>query len=211
LRPPTALIPALDREADRLLSRAHEKPWTRSEFREERKLIGRMGADYLKTARRVAGFPEIELASIYTWDPMNSFIRRPQVRNLLSLNLNPDDFAFIGSALLLARGWIEDSGDIDVVARGSAWTAAVEKGKATELPDNPRVHKVSLFDGTVEILDEYIPEICSRDKMIDEAEIICGLRFVQLEIIIKVKQHLSRPKDLKHLEIISEHTGKTLL
>jgi hypothetical protein len=206
-----ALIPALDREADRLLNQAHARAWTRSEYREERRTIGRMAADYLKTARRVAGESEIELASIYTWDPMNFFISYPQVRDLLSLNLNVDDFAFIGSAPLLARGWIKASGDIDVVARGSAWTAAGERGKVTELPENSNIRKVSLFDGRVEILDGYVPEICSADKMIDEAEIMCGLRFVRLEIIIQVKQYLARPKDLKHLEVIEEHTGQILL
>jgi hypothetical protein len=203
-----ALIPALSTEVDRLLNQAHSRDWARPEFREERITIGRMAADYLKTARRVAGEPKIELASIYTWDPMSFFINYPPVRYLLSLNLNNDDYAFIGSAPLLARGWIEASGDIDVVARASAWRAATKLGKVVGLSDNPAVKKISLSDGKVEILDGYIPEICSADRIIDEAEVICGLRFVQLELMIEVKRYLARPKDLKHLEIIEERTGR---
>jgi hypothetical protein len=137
---------------------------------------------------------------------MDSFLSYPHVRDLLSLNLNVDDFAFIGSAPLFARSWIEDPGDIDIVARASAWTAVAGLGEVTRIPDS-EVRKISLFDGKVEILDGWLPEYWSADEMIDGADIIYGLRFVRLEIIAKAKRLLSRPKDLKHLRIISEHTG----
>jgi hypothetical protein len=138
---------------------------------------------------------------------VNSFLNYPCVRDLLSLHLNVDDFAFIGSAPLLARSWIEDSGDVDVVARASAWTAATELGEVTRIPDS-EVRKVSLFDGKVEILDGWFPEYWSADEMIDGADIIYGLRFVRLEVIVKAKQLLSRPKDLRHLRIISQHGSR---
>jgi hypothetical protein len=62
-------VPELDHEVDRLLDLAHSRAWTRAEFREQRILIGRMAADYLKLARRTAGLPDIELASLWAWDP----------------------------------------------------------------------------------------------------------------------------------------------
>jgi hypothetical protein len=50
---------------DRLLDSAHAQIWTRAEFRQQRIRLGRMAADYLKLARRLAGLPDIELISIW--------------------------------------------------------------------------------------------------------------------------------------------------
>lgn len=63
-----AKIPELDHEVDRLLDLAHARAWTRAEFRQERIILGRMAANYLRLARRLAGLPDIELISIWTWD-----------------------------------------------------------------------------------------------------------------------------------------------
>jgi hypothetical protein len=61
-------IPELDREVDRLLDLAVSRIWTRTEFRRERASLGRMAAEYLRLARNLAGLPDIELPSIWTWD-----------------------------------------------------------------------------------------------------------------------------------------------
>lgn len=63
-----AKIPELDHEVDRLLDLAHARAWTRAEFRRERIMLGRMAANYLRLARKLAGLPDIELISIWTWD-----------------------------------------------------------------------------------------------------------------------------------------------
>jgi hypothetical protein len=63
-----ATIPGLNEEIDRILKLAHSRSWTRAEFRQERIPIGRMGANYLKLARTLAGMPGLELHSIWTWD-----------------------------------------------------------------------------------------------------------------------------------------------
>lgn len=62
-------IPELDREVDRLVDLAVSRIWTRTEFRRERASLGRMAAEYLRLARSLAGLPDIELPSIWTWDP----------------------------------------------------------------------------------------------------------------------------------------------
>jgi hypothetical protein len=66
-----AKIPELDHEVDRLLDLAHARTWTRAEFRQERIMLGRMAANYLRLARRLAGLPDIELISIWAWDSGN--------------------------------------------------------------------------------------------------------------------------------------------
>jgi hypothetical protein len=73
IAPPSvaAKVPQLDREVDRLVDLAAARTWTRTEFRQERARLGRMVAEYLKLARSLAGLPDIELPSIWTWDPAN--------------------------------------------------------------------------------------------------------------------------------------------
>jgi hypothetical protein len=87
------------------------------------------------------------------------------------------------------------------------WEAALRWGKPSPIPDSS-VRKVSPFDGNVEILDGWFPERWSVDEMIGGAGIIHGLRFASLDIITAAKRQLSRPKDLEHLRIIAEHTGR---
>lgn len=64
-----AKIPPLDQEVDRLCDLAVARTWTRTEFRSERAELGRMAAEYLRTARNLAGLADIALPSIWTWDP----------------------------------------------------------------------------------------------------------------------------------------------
>jgi len=66
-----AEIPELDREVDRLLDLAVSRRWNPGEFREERIMLGRMAADYLRRARTIAGLPDIGLPSIWAWDDGN--------------------------------------------------------------------------------------------------------------------------------------------
>jgi hypothetical protein len=87
IAPPSvaAKIPPLDREVDRLCDLAVQRIWTRTEFRRERAELGRMAAEYLRLARRLAGLPDIELPSIWTWDPgteATSQARRGLVANV---------------------------------------------------------------------------------------------------------------------------------
>jgi hypothetical protein len=63
-----AKIPPLDQEVDRLCDLAVARTWARTEFRRERAELGRMAAEYLRTARNLAGLADIALPSIWTWD-----------------------------------------------------------------------------------------------------------------------------------------------
>jgi hypothetical protein len=66
-----AHLPELDREVDRLKEKAMARPWTRVEFRQERKQLGRMAADYLNATRRVAGLSGLEVSSVWAWDRLD--------------------------------------------------------------------------------------------------------------------------------------------
>jgi len=79
------LVQGLDREVDRLLGRALERRWSRADFREERRALGRLAADYLNASRAETGWSPIPLESVWAWDeatpasttPSSSRDRRP--------------------------------------------------------------------------------------------------------------------------------------
>lgn len=53
---------------DRLLERALEKPWSRADFREERRALGRLAAAYLNASRAEAGWSPIPIETVWAWD-----------------------------------------------------------------------------------------------------------------------------------------------
>lgn len=63
-----ALVQNLDREVDRLLERALERRWSRIDFREERRVLGRLAADYLNASRAEVGWSPVPIESVWAWD-----------------------------------------------------------------------------------------------------------------------------------------------
>jgi hypothetical protein len=133
---------------------------------------------------------------------MTPFAEHPFFGLLGSLHLPPEDFAIAGSGPLFARGWIAEIGDLDVIARGQAWRRICQRGKVEEAP-LASVHRVLLFDGKIEVLDGWFPAIWDVNTLIDEADLISGLRFVKLEVVAETKKMLQRPQDIQHLDRIA--------
>lgn len=63
-----ALLQGLDAQADSLLKRAMAKQWTLEEFRKERDYLGRLAANYVDAVRAAAGWPPLQLKSLWMWD-----------------------------------------------------------------------------------------------------------------------------------------------
>jgi hypothetical protein len=63
-----ALLQALDGQSDSLLVQAMARQWTLEGFRKERDSLGRLAADYLDAVRAAAGWPPLQLKSLWTWD-----------------------------------------------------------------------------------------------------------------------------------------------
>ena len=129
----------------------------------------------------------------------------PLLDELRSLGLPAGDYAVFGSGPLLARGWIADAGDLDVVARGRAWTRAAELG--------PLVHLAEWHVDVIEIGSAItigrtwaIGDV-DVDDLIDSAEWIDGLPFARLELVADYKRVAGRPKDRDHLAIIERHSS----
>ena len=122
---------------------------------------------------------------------------------LLSLELPIGDYAVFGSGPLIARGIIEATNDLDVISRGDAWDKALTSGELVSLPDGTKI--VSCFDGAVTIGKSWAYGDFDINQLIDSAEVIDGLPFVRLEHVVRYKEIAARPKDLVHLQLLSEH------
>ncbi|MFC5664010.1 hypothetical protein ACFP3U_13570 [Kitasatospora misakiensis] len=128
-------------------------------------------------------------------------LAHPLMRELLTLRLPPDDFVIFGSGPLLAHGLREDLGDLDLVARGAAWRAAGRLGA----PGSGGITGDELFrccNGRINVFQQWISPSWDPDDLIDNAEVIGGLRFAPLTEVLAYKLILRRPKDLPDIRAI---------
>lgn len=136
---------------------------------------------------------------------MRDIRKNPLIKKLLSLDLPENDYAIFGSAPLYFHGIIDEMRDLDVVARGKAWEKVRKLGRIERFSTGG--YSVNLFDGDVEIVNDWIPGDWDKDNLIDEADIIDGIRVVTLENVFKWKKKMGRKKDKKHLDLIKSHQG----
>lgn len=123
------------------------------------------------------------------------------VRKLAQLALPVQDYVVHTSASLVLRGILEGARDIDIVARGAAWQAAVALAEAggAELTKGKLDQKVGVGDD-IEIYDGWLGE--TNEEVIARAEFVNGVPCAPLADIVAFKQKMGRPKDLQHLEAI---------
>lgn len=131
-------------------------------------------------------------------------VNHPLIDRLLSLNLPEEDYAVFGSGPLFAHGLIELGHDLDLVARGEALEKAAPQGelKPTKLGD---ATVIEIDNGLIEIFDSWAPGEWDVNALIDQAEKIGGIKFVQLESVLKWKRTMNRPKDAGHIELIEKY------
>ena len=103
-------------------------------------------------------------------------------QELLAIGLPRADHALFGSGPLLARGWIDGVGDLDVLARGAAWALAQTLGTLERL-EPYGVDVVTIGDNITIGRSWGIGEF-DVDSLIDEAELIDGIPCVRLEHVI---------------------------
>ena len=133
-------------------------------------------------------------------------LKNPLIRRLIAFDLDRDDFVILGSAPLLAHGLRRSIRDLDVVARGAAWRRASELGipAVGTISGDPVVH---LCGGRIQVSQKWISKAWNTDDLIDQAEIIQGLRFARLADVLAYKQMLMRPKDIPDIQALTQLLG----
>jgi len=124
------------------------------------------------------------------------------LNELKKLRMPKDKFAVFGSGPMAIRN-LRKAKDIDIiiVSRG-LWNKLKKKhpsaGKSIKLKH-------------IEIFKDWLPWIRNSEKLIKDADIINGIRFVKLEYVLKWKKAMNRPKDRKDVSLIEKYlkTKKT--
>lgn len=121
------------------------------------------------------------------------------------LNLPLGEYAIFGSGPMGVRG-IREMGDVDIIVTQKLWDNFINK------PDWEQ-RQVDDLDGikneklNIEIWKDWWIG-WNVEQMIKEAEIIGGLAFVNLEMMIEWKTLIAREKDLKDLKLIKNWQKK---
>jgi len=123
-------------------------------------------------------------------------------KELISLNLPPEDYAIFGSGPLEERHIREVTHDLDIIARGKAWEKVKKLGQ-TQIPPSENGEMVILFDGDIEIYNKWISDSWDIDMLINTAEIYEGVRVVTTDQVEIYKKTLHRGKDIKDLFLMT--------
>jgi hypothetical protein len=121
---------------------------------------------------------------------------------LRSLDLNSEEYIVFGSGPMLAHGLASTIEDLDVVARGSALQIARAIGK----PGFGAVDGAplwSIFDGEIEVFGSWLAPHWDVDDLIARAEFVDGIPFAPLRDVLRYKQLLRRPRDIRDIRILS--------
>ncbi|GAA1664749.1 hypothetical protein GCM10009830_07860 [Glycomyces endophyticus] len=120
---------------------------------------------------------------------------------------DPADFVIAGSAWLFVTGHRTYLSDIDILARGTTWLRACELaegglGKWARAEASGDM-AIRLYGGLVEVFNRWILPEPGTDQLIDSAEFIDGLPFMQREEVVRYKRFLDRDKDQLDLAVLS--------
>lgn len=123
-----------------------------------------------------------------------------KMEELKQLNLPEDKFAVFGSGPMAIRG-IREADDIDIIVLSELFEGLVEKYGEEKI-------KMGLYNqrsiqlGDIEVWEGWAPGEWNIEKLIKEADVFYGARFVKLEEVLKWKKLMGRDKDLKDIMML---------
>jgi len=120
------------------------------------------------------------------------------LNELEKLNLPKDKFAIFGSGPLAIRD-IRETNDLDIIVKPELWEKLKKKYPVKDK------EKGLIKIGNIEIYKKWGKWFDDMSKLIDEADIIRGLRFVKIERVLEWKKAFNREKDKKDIELIKKY------
>lgn len=125
------------------------------------------------------------------------------ISELQTLNLPPDKFAITSSGPLGVRK-MREINDFDLIVYPMLWDELAKKYPVDKDGDFE-----SIYIGNIQILGglSYFtdPQYGSVQTQIDSADIIDGIRYVQLPTILAIKKNKTRPKDIQDVKLIERY------
>ena len=122
---------------------------------------------------------------------------------LKKLNFPENEFAVFGSGPMAIRN-IKDGDDLDIVVKDKLWKKLIVS--RTIKRSDMGGEKINI--GEIEVYRDWMPWFSNSDDLIDKADIIDGIRFVNLKKVLEWKKSYAREKDLKHVKMIEEYLKK---
>ena len=126
---------------------------------------------------------------------------------LADLNLPRGDYVVCGSAALYVRGLRARMGDLDILARGTAWRIACTLALPTPSPIG-RGCVITHPTASIEIMSEWQlgPSHLAwdTDTLIERADVIDGMPIMRLGDVLAWKETHRRPKDLPDIAAIHD-------
>lgn len=120
------------------------------------------------------------------------------LQELKKLNLPNDKFAVFGSGPLGIRK-LREPKNVDIIVKADVWNRLMEKDPLKNESDN------QIKIGHIEIWKDWLPWFKNVDKLIDEADIFDGIRYVKLERVLKWKQTRGNKKDKADVRLIHKY------
>jgi hypothetical protein len=121
------------------------------------------------------------------------------------LDLPQRDFAIFGSGPLIVRNVIPFTNDLDIICRKKVWETVQAMGQPRFLRDYD-TKIVSMENDAITFGTAWGIGQFDINALIETADIIGGLPFVQLQYVIEYKKIRGLPKDLAHIEA-ARHAG----
>lgn len=130
----------------------------------------------------------------------------------MSLNLPTEDYVLMGSPILYLKGIVDDIHDLDIVARGKAWEAALEKGKRETAMSGDE--KVNFFNEDIEVFPGWFkskfPGEFDTDELIENATIVDGVRVASLLDVLRWLEILDKEKYQKRARLVRKYLNNKL-
>lgn len=134
----------------------------------------------------------------------NKMVTDPKFQELLErlkrLNLPPDQFALFSSGPMAVRG-LREPGDLDVLTTKKLFDELSQKYPVEQSWHGGKIK------GIAKDIDVYdtTASPTSAEVLIENADVIGGIRYVRLEDVTIAKRAEGREKDLKDIQIIKEY------
>jgi len=122
------------------------------------------------------------------------------------MRLNPDHFVIFGSMPMFAHGLHSRICDLDVVARGEVLSQVSIKGQPA-MGGCTGDTVWTFLEGHIQFSERWITAEWDTNSLIENAEIVDGLRLAPLEEVLRYKEELRRQKDEVDIKALKSHLG----
>jgi len=126
----------------------------------------------------------------------------------LSLPETKGSYAIFGSGPMAIRG-LKETHDLDIVVSPSVWDILIKAGhKEDRAPSGTqRILIKDNFNNEIELMKEWFKGV-SAEEILESSERISGHWYGSLELLLKWKINMGRPKDAADISIIKEYLIK---